>query len=335
MSNSRRAFFSIRPLVAPVATAFAAVALAAFGVIGFGSSPAIHAGPGDVTLVAIDTDISGNDDTTIGVIEPCVSINVGDTLTFDLIVQGVDDADRIAGYQFDIDYDPSIIQVTSVLAFDAPGSVPPDDVTIISRIDSSGGLGFDSFIDFTTNPSSMTLVGLDLTNSPPSPDQYESGDGVLARVTVQAVGDGVTVLDIGGPLGGQDGFSDTMINRGTTPLGAAIPISQIQSGTIAVGEPYGAWLAPPGDTDCDGFGSADETAIGTDPDASCGANAWPPDFDDNQVINSIDVFKVLPPFLGTSVPPTSARQDLNPDGVINTTDVFKVLPPFLGSSCTP
>jgi len=30
----------------------------------------------------------------------------------------------------------------------------------------------------------------------------------------------------------------------------------------------------------------------------------------------------------------TVRADLSPNGVINTTDVFQVLPPVLGSSCT-
>ena len=103
------------------------------------------------------------------------------------------------------------------------------------------------------------------------------------------------------------------------------------------------WPVPSGDPDCDGTTSADETVIGTDPNLSCaftGApndeadDRWPPDFDDNQVINTTDLFQVLPPTFGTSVRPTSPRRDLDPNGVINTTDVFRVLPPFLGSSCT-
>ena len=97
----------------------------------------------------------------------------------------------------------------------------------------------------------------------------------------------------------------------------------------------GTWPWSIGDSDCDGTTSADETVIGTDPGDACGVSAWPPDFDDNGVINTTDVFQVLPPVFGTSVPPTSVRQDLSPDGVINTTDVFRVLPPFLGGSCTP
>ncbi|MCH8350886.1 MAG: hypothetical protein IIB29_11570 [Chloroflexi bacterium] len=45
-----------------------------------------EAGAGTVTLVAVDLDTSGNDDTAIGSIEECVSISNGASHTFDLIV---------------------------------------------------------------------------------------------------------------------------------------------------------------------------------------------------------------------------------------------------------
>jgi len=57
-------------------------------------------------------------------------------------------------------------------------------------------------------------------------------------------------------------------------------------------------------------------------------------FDDNRTVNVTDLFNVLPPYFGTSAPPTSLRRDLVPDGFINITDVFRVLPPFYGSGCT-
>jgi len=94
------------------------------------------------------------------------------------------------------------------------------------------------------------------------------------------------------------------------------------------------------DHDGDGVASGIEVIIGTDPLADCavikGHDAWRPDFDQNRVVNTTDVFKVLPPVLGSSVGGASftVRADLAPNGVINTTDVFKVLPPVLGSSCT-
>ena len=103
------------------------------------------------------------------------------------------------------------------------------------------------------------------------------------------------------------------------------------------------WPTSFGDEDCDGFTDTEEVVIGTDPADDCANtpdpndeadDCWPPDFDDNQVINILDVGEVLPPYFGTSVPPTSARRDLLPDGVINVLDVGLTLPPSFGSSCT-
>ena len=205
------------------------------GAIFYAVRPA-RAGPGDVTLVAVDTTTAGNDDSAIGTIDSCASINVGETLVFDLIIQGVDDADRIAGYQVDIDYNPAIISVTSVVDADAAGSTFPIDLTIISRIESSGGIGFLSLTDTTTNPNSMTLSAFDGTAIPLSPGNHESGDGVLARVTVTALGAGVTDLDIGGPLGGTDSIPDVLISSGTD-AGAWVPVANVQDGKIAVGQP--------------------------------------------------------------------------------------------------
>lgn len=60
--------------------------------------------------------------------------------------------------------------------------------------------------------------------------------------------------------------------------------------------------------DCDGWSTADEGTIGTDPNDPCANTSaandeaddrWPADFDDNRVINILDVGKVLPPFFGS------------------------------------
>ena len=83
-----------------------------------------------------------------------------------------------------------------------------------------------------------------------------------------------------------------------------------------------------GDDDCDGFTSSDETAIGTNPNVPCGPNAWPPDFDDSQVMDILDVLALKPVF-GTP----SVRHDLNVSGGgIDIIDVL-ALKPFFGESC--
>lgn len=189
---------------------------------------------GAVALVAIDTTTDGNDDTALGTIDACASISVDETLVFDLVVQGVDNADRIAGYQVDIDYDATVISVDSVVDIDAAGSTAPNNVSIISRIESSGGLGFQGFSDLTT-PDSMQLSAIDATQTPTYPDMHESGEGVLARVTITGLANGTSPLDIGGTIGGSDGFVDATINSGADGLGDPVPVTTVQDGEIVVG----------------------------------------------------------------------------------------------------
>lgn len=110
------------------------------------------------------------------------------------------------------------------------------------------------------------------------------------------------------------------------------------------------WAVPPGDSDCDGYADttvfaprASEQTIGTLADQKCMANpgsnneplpdAWPPDFNDNQLVNVGDVLTfnfsigqvvTNPPvnFGGTLVP--VARWDLNGSGLVNVGDILQL-----------
>ena len=90
------------------------------------------------------------------------------------------------------------------------------------------------------------------------------------------------------------------------------------------------------DPDGDGFSDAEEVAIGTYPSLACGANAWPPDFDDNGVINILDVGQLLPPRYGmtSSDPGWDRRYDIVPNGVIDGADLDREIE-FFGLTCTP
>ncbi len=97
------------------------------------------------------------------------------------------------------------------------------------------------------------------------------------------------------------------------------------------------WPIATDDPDCDGWSTSDENAIGTNPTLACGTNAWPPDFNDDQVVNILDVLFLAPPvfFSVGPDPPYQARVDLNPDGVINVLDVNRMAPPIFFAICTP
>jgi Tol biopolymer transport system component len=100
------------------------------------------------------------------------------------------------------------------------------------------------------------------------------------------------------------------------------------------------WYTPLGDDDCDGFSTADEGQIGTDPADDCSDNpshdAWPPDIagDEgcgwhNGQVNIMDVLCYKPKLTG----PYDSRYDLTADGQVNILDVL-LYKPVLNTSCT-
>ena len=105
----------------------------------------------------------------------------------------------------------------------------------------------------------------------------------------------------------------------------------------------------PGDDDCDGFTTADEEYVGTDPLDDCpdvlgtpglcpgpscdGHDAWPPDSDIDRDADIVDVLKFRP-YIMTSVPPSPQRFDFDADGDIDIVDIMKYKP-LIMTSCTP
>jgi len=94
------------------------------------------------------------------------------------------------------------------------------------------------------------------------------------------------------------------------------------------------WFVPAGDDDCDGWTTADEISIGTDPNLAC---SWPPDFDDSHRVDVFDLNFLRPPvFFSTALDAAySARLDLNPDGRIDIFDLNLLRPPIFFTTCTP
>jgi hypothetical protein len=228
------------------------------------SAPAAHSTQGSVDLVAVDLNTTGNTDSLIGGIQPCGSMaTVGSTLTFDLIVRGVDGGDRIKGYQVDIDYNPSILSVVSILAVDGtPSSILANgNVSVISRIDSHGGFDFLN-LSSTAVSGSLTAAAADATNIPAPPANHETGEGVLARITVQGIAAGTSPLTIAGPIGGQDGVPDTIVTAGTGPLvNTGIPVDTVQSGSVVVAGSCPTYLTVAKTVDNTGGGTATQSAF--------------------------------------------------------------------------
>jgi hypothetical protein len=231
---------------------------------------------------------------------------VGATIQVDIVVAGVPapvpefspQYGGLAGFALEFTYDPTILNVTLVNADHmmleaAPGSAPLQF--------SEGTPGTDG---------SHTVAAADLDGPP------ESGSGVLARLTLEAVASGVTELGVG-----LNPPSNEVKDIGNY----AYDIGSVEGGRIAVGVPgptgcpadgdgdgvpdntdncpnvanpgqgnadgdaWGdacdtcpstatMWQTPPADGDCDGFSDATEVSVSTDPSDACGFETGPPGY---------------------------------------------------------
>ena len=192
------------------------------------------------------------------------------TVDVDVVVDNVRFDTKIAGYQIDIDYDDSIVTPTGVVDVDARGSNAPNDVTIISRINSTGAPGLTALSDLITTADSMTVAAADGTSDAffhivgvqGVPQMHEpsaagngidddddgdtddaeetSGDGVVARITLMGVLAGVSPLTIPSTIGGADLAPDLTIVDGSgsdaTP-GDSVTVETTGSAIVIVGSP--------------------------------------------------------------------------------------------------
>ncbi len=167
---------------------FVWVLIAALTAIGINSPrSAIAAGPS----LAIDTGPAGNEATTVSQIEDCVTADVGDQFQVDVVIMDVTD---LLAWEVSLDYDPEILTVVEhdVKLFQGAnaGSAPID---ISSKTPDTSGF--------------HTLSAFE-SSDPPAVD---SGSGVLARVTLEAIKQGESGLRFGNRDLNQDGKQD----RGT------------------------------------------------------------------------------------------------------------------------
>lgn len=234
------------------------------------------AGP-TVTAVSVDVITAGNDDSTVGTIDTCLAVenfangldDDGDTVVdetdsvvFDLVVQGIDPLfQRLGGFQFDVDYASALLTPSSAISGDAATSVPPNDVTMVSRIGPISGIfGITPTDDLATQPGSLQVGAFDGSSGAPGggfPEMHEptiepngidddgdtivdnagegSQDGVLSRVTmsVTAAAVGISPLTIPSTLGGGDFAIDTTLNDGLA-AGAPMPIGALNSASVIV-----------------------------------------------------------------------------------------------------
>lgn len=163
----------------------AVLSIAALIALGAYSARAQDAGD---TAIGIDADPQGNTATALGIIDECVEVASGDTFEVDVFVRDVTD---LLAWSADLRTDPEIIQVVD------------RDVELFQAANEGSNVN-DGSQQTPDSDGRYSLAGFD-TADPASPD---SGSGVLARVTLEALAPGVSPLELASDDIDGDGVTD-------------------------------------------------------------------------------------------------------------------------------
>jgi hypothetical protein len=246
-------------------------------------------------------------------------------------------------------WDPDAVNVTG-------DQGPRSDTSTCSADLDGDGLGANSETYWGTNPISADTDadgvsdGIDNCKTTPNASQADiDGDGLGDICDPDMDGDGLSNTDDNCP----SVYNPDQANADGDEFGDACE----QPNCMTV---VNNWTVGEGDSDCDGYADstfffprASEQTIGTLVNRKCSLtpathdeplpDAWPPDFNDNQIVNAGDVLAfnfvfgqqtTNPPvnFAGTMTP--VSRWDLNGSGLVNLSDVLQ-LNPFMFKRCTP
>ncbi len=200
--------------------AYVVVALAAL--IISAAAAATQATAQAAVTTGIDTDPTGNQANSLGTIEACRTVKQGDTFQVDVFVKGVPPAsgfsNGLSGFGFNFEYDPKILKVTAVdanLMLAAAG--PRNPFEIAGPLPDSDG-------NFRVDEADLS-------------QHFESGDGVLLRVTLQAVGPGLSTLVLGDDTAPDaDGIPDVLGAAGVPQYA----IAAVHNAAIGVDQPCAA-----------------------------------------------------------------------------------------------
>ena len=204
-----------RRLTLPTSALLAVAALLAF----IQASPAplpASAGQSDSTiqLVAVDARpdrTPANTPTSFGSIETCVETKINNEVKIDVVVDSIPLDRPLAAFQFNLLYDPSIVNVTGLDMAQLLASVGDSyrPVDFLSETVPDGDGSFTPAVaDFSGN--------------------NEVGPGVLARITLTAINNGISKLQVdnvphGSPVIGDDQSEE-------------IPVQKLAAARVAVGE---------------------------------------------------------------------------------------------------
>jgi hypothetical protein len=124
--------------------------------------------------LAVDADPTGNAATTLGPTDQCVSVEAGDSFQIDIVVRDVED---LLGWEAYAIYDASVLELT--------------DRDVKPFLAANSGSNVFDASDAPANAAGRYRVAAADIADPPAPD---SGSGVLARLTFDALSSGVSLI---------------------------------------------------------------------------------------------------------------------------------------------
>lgn len=156
------------------------------------------------TAIGVDADPSGNNATSLSPIQGCVSVSSGQTFHVDIFISDVVD---LLGWEAYFVYDPSIVRVVG------------RDVQMFQAANAGSDV-FDTSEPLPEHNGRYRISAVDIAE-PPAPD---SGSGVLARLTLEAVSPGISpaslpLLDVTGD--DKPDLGPTLVDVAGNPIGDA------------------------------------------------------------------------------------------------------------------
>jgi len=147
------------------------VALLAVGVVSWGGAETAAQEP---TALAMDADPSGNSNTSVGDVEECVEVALGAVFDVDVVIMGVK---NLLAWESPFVYDKAILKVTAIDVRRFQSANPRSNVINVS--------------ESVPNSSGRFYMGAaDIGKA------YDSGSGTLARLTLEAIGKGLSPLEL-------------------------------------------------------------------------------------------------------------------------------------------
>ena len=171
----------------------------------FGSSPQVSRASQVSTAMGIDADPTGNEATSLGEIDLCVSVATGETFDVDIFVADVVD---LKGWQATFRYEASVLRVAE------------SDVELF--LTGEPGRLFNLSDAAPDQDGSFGFAVADMT-----PGGGYSGSGVLARVTLEAVGTGASFLTLDGIILGDSAVRRIGHVNGDGSFGGAVGHAQV------------------------------------------------------------------------------------------------------------